>query len=134
MTLEMINERFVVTRISLFNLLRRNADVKALRWRSDSQVWRIYPHLYVPTSLNLVKARPPEAQAYSFWMPNWSSSWWITFGGDGRHAKIEGREFTPTEIRIVQMVLETGFVDMKEAWNAVMKLTSNMSVLRSILP
>jgi flagellar motor switch protein FliM len=44
------------------------------------------------------------------------------FGGDGRHAKIEGREFTPTEIRIVQMVLGQVFVDMKEAWNAVMKV------------
>ena len=28
------------------------------------------------------------------------------FGGDGRHAKIEGREFTPTEQRVVQMYYE----------------------------
>ena len=44
------------------------------------------------------------------------------FGGDGRHAKIEGREFTPTENRVVQMVLEQVFVDMEEAWSAVFKL------------
>ena len=38
------------------------------------------------------------------------------FGGDGRyHAKIEGREFTPTERRIVQMLLKIIFEDYKEA-------------------
>jgi flagellar motor switch protein FliM len=43
------------------------------------------------------------------------------FGGEGKfHAKIEGREFTPTEQRIVQMMLDLSFKDMKEAWNPVM--------------
>ena len=44
------------------------------------------------------------------------------FGGDGRHAKIEGREFTPTELRVVRMVLEQAFVDLKEAWQAIMEV------------
>src|SRR5690606_39445885 len=44
------------------------------------------------------------------------------FGGDGRHAKIEGREFTPTELRVVRMVLDQAFVDLKEAWNALMEV------------
>ena len=44
------------------------------------------------------------------------------FGGDGRHAKIEGREFTPTELRVVQLILATVFKDMKEAWHAVLDL------------
>jgi len=44
------------------------------------------------------------------------------FGGDGRHAKIEGREFTPTELRVVQLVLKQVFVDLKEAWANVMKV------------
>jgi flagellar motor switch protein FliM len=43
------------------------------------------------------------------------------FGGDGRyHAKIEGREFTPTERRIIQMLLKLVFEDYKEAWAPVM--------------
>jgi flagellar motor switch protein FliM len=43
------------------------------------------------------------------------------FGGDGRfHAKIEGREFTPTERRIVQMLLKLVFEDYREAWSPVM--------------
>ena len=44
------------------------------------------------------------------------------FGGDGRHAKIEGREFTPTELRVVQMVLNQGFIDLTEAWKAVLPI------------
>ena len=57
-TLEMINERFArYTRISLFNLMRRNADVST----GGVQIMKFgeYIHtLYVPTSLNLVKVRP----------------------------------------------------------------------------
>lgn len=122
-TLEMINERFSrYTRISLFNLLRRNADVAT----GGIQILKFgeYIHtLYVPTSLNLVKIRPLRGTSLFIFdaklvfklVDNF-------FGGDGRHAKIEGREFTPTEIRVVQMVLEQIFIDMKEAWNAVMKV------------
>ncbi len=122
-TLEMINERFArYTRISLFNLLRRNADVST----GGVQIMKFgeYIHtLYVPTSLNIVKIRPLrgaglfifDAKLVFKLVDNF-------FGGEGRHAKIEGREFTPTENRVVQMVLQQVFVDMKEAWNAVFKI------------
>ena len=122
-TLEMVNERFArYTRISLFNLLRRNADVST----GGIQIMKFgeYIHtLYVPTSLNLVKVRPLrgtglfilDAKLVFKLVDNF-------FGGEGRHAKIEGREFTPTETRIVQMVLNQVFVDMKEAWHAVLKV------------
>src|SRR5690554_2022158 len=118
-TLEMINERFArYTRISLFNLLRRTADVSV----GGVQITKFgeYLHtLYVPTSLNLVKFRPLrgtalivlDAKLVFKLVDNY-------FGGDGRHAKIEGREFTPTELRVVRMVLEQAFVDLKEAWQA----------------
>ena len=119
-TLEMINERFArYTRISMFNLLRRSADVSV----SGVQVMKFgeYVHtLYVPTSLNLVKMKPLRGTALFILdarlvfklVDNF-------FGGDGRHAKIEGREFTPTELRVVRMVLEQAFADLKEAWQAV---------------
>ena len=91
-TLEMINERFArYTRISLFNFLRRNADVAT----GGVQIMKFgeYVHtLYVPTSLNLVKIRPLRGTALFILdaklvfklVDNF-------FGGDGRHAKIEGR-------------------------------------------
>lgn len=119
-TLEMINERFArYTRISLFNLLRRTADVAV--GGIQIQKFGEYVHtLYVPTSLNMVKLRPLrgtglvifDAKLVFKLVDNF-------FGGDGRHAKIEGREFTPTELRVVEMVLRDAFVDLQEAWKAV---------------
>ncbi|UZK04077.1 flagellar motor switch protein FliM [Venatoribacter cucullus] len=122
-TLEMINERFArYTRISMFNFLRRSADVAS----GGVQIMKFgeYIHtLYVPTSLNLVKMRPLRGTALFILdaklvfklVDNF-------FGGDGRHAKIEGREFTPTEVRVVQLVLSQVFNDMIESWAPVMKL------------
>ena len=122
-TLEMINERFArYTRISMFNMLRRLADVAV----GGVQVMKFgeYVHsLYVPTSLNLVKIKPLRGTALFILdaklvfklVDNF-------FGGDGRHAKIEGREFTPTELRVVRMVLEQAFIDLKEAWQAIMEV------------
>ncbi|WP_317931691.1 flagellar motor switch protein FliM [Halioxenophilus sp. WMMB6] len=122
-TLEMINERFArYTRISMFNLLRRTADVSV--GGVQIQKFGEYVHtLYVPTSLNMVKFRPLRGTALIILdaklvfklVDNF-------FGGDGRHAKIEGREFTPTELRVVQMVLQQAFVDLTEAWKAVLPL------------
>jgi len=122
-TLEMINERFArYTRISMFNLLRRSADVSV--GGIQIQKFGEYVHtFYVPTSLNMVKFRPLRGTALIILdarlvfklVDNF-------FGGDGRHAKIEGREFTPTELRVIQMVLDQAFVDLAEAWKAIMPI------------
>ena len=122
-TLEMVNERFArYTRISLFNLLRRTADVAV--GGIQIQKFGEYVHtLYVPTSLNMVKLRPLrgtglfilDAKLVFKLVDNF-------FGGDGRHAKIEGREFTPTELRVVEMVLSDAFVDLKEAWKSILPI------------
>jgi len=122
-TLEMINERFArYTRISMFNLLRRSADVAV----GGVQVMKFgeYVHsLYVPTSLNLVKIKP--LRGTSLFILDAKLVFKLVdnfFGGDGRHAKIEGREFTPTELRVVRMVLDQCFIDLKEAWQAIMEV------------
>jgi flagellar motor switch protein FliM len=85
-----------------------------------------YVHtLFVPTSLNMVRFRPlkgtglitMEARLVFILVDNF-------FGGDGRYyAKIEGREFTPTERRIIQMLLKLIFEDYKEAWAPVMDVS-----------
>jgi flagellar motor switch protein FliM len=122
-TLEMVNERFArYTRISLFNLLRRTADVAV--GGIQIQKFGEYVHtLYVPTSLNMIKLRPLrgtgliilDAKLVFKLVDNF-------FGGDGRHAKIEGREFTPTELRVVEMVLKDAFADLHEAWKAIVPI------------
>lgn len=121
-TLEMINERFVRhMRVSMFNMMRRGSEVSF----NGVQMLKFgeYVHsLFVPTSLNMVRFSPlkgtalitMEARLVFILVDNF-------FGGDGRfHAKIEGREFTPTERRIVQLLLKIIFEDYKEAWTPVM--------------
>ena len=116
-TLEMINDRFArLFRIGLFNMLRRSpqisvAPVKVQKFSDYIQ------HLAVPSSLNLIKLNPlrgtallvMDARLVFAIVDNF-------FGGNGRYAKIEGREFTLTEGRIIQMVLRQAFGDLKEAW------------------
>ncbi len=122
-TLEMINERFSrYFRISLFNMLRRTAEISV----EGVQMLKFaeYVHsLFVPTNLNLVKADPLRGTMLFILDPK--LVFIIVdnfFGGDGRHAKIEGREFTMTEQRVIQIVLKRIFADMSEAWEAVMPL------------
>ena len=124
-TLEMVNERFARhMRISLFNMMRKTSEVSI----NGIQMIKFgeYVHtLFVPTSLNMVRFRPlkgtalvtMEARLVFILVDNF-------FGGDGRyHAKIEGREFTPTERRIIQMLLKLIFEDYKEAWSPVMDVS-----------
>jgi flagellar motor switch protein FliM len=118
--LDMINERFVrVFRISLFNMLRRSPDIAVapIRMMKFSE----YVHtLHVPTSLNMIKVNPFRGTALAVIDPKLVFALVDNFfGGNGRHAKIEGREFTATENRIIQLVLKLAFSDLREAWTQV---------------
>ena len=119
-TLEMINERFArIFRVSLYNLLRRTAEISVhpIQVKKFSE----YVHtLHVPTSLNLVKMNPLRGTALLVLEPKLVFAVVDNFfGGTGRHAKIEGREFTATEQRIIHMVLRNVFSDLHEAWSHV---------------
>lgn len=123
-TLEMINERFSrYLRISLFNMLRRNAEVSV----SSVQMLKFaeYVHsLFVPTSLNLVRMPPLRGTSLFVFEPKLVFSLVDNyFGGGGKfHTKIEGRDFTQTENRVVRMVLDDIFRDLTKAWDPVMQL------------
>jgi flagellar motor switch protein FliM len=119
-TLEMINERFArLFRIDLFNMLRRSpeisvAPITTLKFSEYVQT------LHVPTSLSLVRINPLRGTALVVVSPKLVFAAVDNFfGGNGRFAKIEGREFTATEQRIVQMVLKHAFAELKEAWAPV---------------
>jgi flagellar motor switch protein FliM len=120
-TLEMINERFARRfRVTLFNMLRRSAEISV----AGIQMLKFseYVHsMFVPTSLNIVKVAPLRGSALCVFDPK------LVFivvdnyyGGNGRHAKIEGRDFSPTEQRVIQIVLDDAFKDLESAWKPVM--------------
>ena len=122
-TLEMINERFARRfRITLFNLLRRSAEISV----GGVQMMKFSEYLhsmFVPTSLNICRVRPLRGSALCVFDPK------LVFiivdnyyGGVGRHAKIEGREFSATEQRVIDIVLKDAFNDLVEAWKPVMPI------------
>ncbi len=123
-TMEMINERFArLFRVGLFQLLRRSAEVTAGTVRMIKFAEYIYG-LFVPTSLNLVKVKPLRGTGLIVLDPKLVFIMVDNFfGGDGRyHAKVEGREFTATERRLIRIVVDQIFKDMQEAWNSVYKI------------
>ncbi len=120
-TLEIINERFArLFRIGLFNFLRRTAEVSVgpVRVSKYSEFIR---NLVVPTNLNLIHCKPLRGTALMVIDPNLVFLLIDNlFGGDGRfHTRVEGRDFTQTEQRIIQRVLEIWFDSYRKSWEPV---------------
>jgi flagellar motor switch protein FliM len=120
-TLEIINERFArLFRISLFNFLHRAAEVSIgpVRVTKYSEFIR---NLVVPTNLNLVHMKPLRGTVLIVFDPNLVFLLVDNmFGGDGRfHARVEGRDFTLTEQRIIQRILNIVFETYAKSWEPV---------------
>jgi len=120
-TMELINERFArLFRIGLFNYLHRNAEISVgpIRVQKYSEFIR---NLVVPTNLNLVQVKPLRGTALFIFDPN--LVFLVVdnlFGGDGRfHTRVEGRDFTTTEQRIIQGLLNVVFSEYEKSWKPV---------------
>ncbi|MDP1652698.1 MAG: flagellar motor switch protein FliM [Rhodocyclaceae bacterium] len=130
-TLELINERFVrYLRIGLFNYMHRNTEISVgpVRVQKYSDFIR---NLVVPTNLNLVQVKPLRGTGLVVFDPN--LVFLVVdnlFGSDGRfHTRVEGRDFTATEQRIVMGMLNVVFAEYAKAWKPVYPL--NFEYLRS---
>lgn len=120
-TMEIINERFArLFRIALFNFMRRTSEISvgSVKIAKYSDFIR---NLIVPTNLNLVHFNPFRGTGLIIIDPN--LVFLIIdnlFGGDGRfHTRVEGRDFTQTEQRIIQRVLEIIFENYTKSWEPV---------------
>ena len=123
-TLELIHERFArFLRIGMFNYMHRNIEISVgpIRVQKYSEFIR---NLVVPTNLNLVQAKPLRGTGLFVFDPN--LVFLVVdnlFGGDGRfHTRVEGRDFTPTEQRIIQGLLNVVFAEYEKAWKPVFAL------------
>ena len=130
-TLEIINERFArLLRIGLFNFVRRTAEISVgpVRVVKYSEFVR---NLVVPTNLNLVQIKPLRGTALLIFNPD--LVYLIIdnlFGGHGQfHTRVEGRDFTQTEQRIIQRMLAVVFEDLEKAWQPVHPI--NLEYVRS---
>ncbi len=124
-TLELINERFVRNlRIGLFNYMHRHTEISVgpIRVQKYSEFVR---NLVVPTNLNLVSAKPLRGTCLFVFDPNLVFLVIDNmFGGDGRfHTRVEGRDFTATEQRIIQGMLNVAFAEYEKAWKPIHPIT-----------
>jgi flagellar motor switch protein FliM len=123
-TMELINERFArYLRIGLFNYMHRSTEISVgpIRVQKYSEFIR---NLVVPTNLNLIQAKPLRGTGLLVFDPN--LVFLVVdnmFGGDGRfHTRVEGRDFTATEQRIIQGLLGVVFSEYEKAWKPVYDL------------
>lgn len=120
-TMEVINERFARNfRIGLFNFTRRTAEISVgpVRLLKYAEFVR---NLVVPTNLNMVTVKPLRGTGLMIFDPNLVFLVIDNlFGGDGRyHTRVEGRDFTQTEQRIIQNLLDVAMQEMQKAWEPV---------------
>ncbi|MBI3014039.1 MAG: flagellar motor switch protein FliM [Candidatus Tectomicrobia bacterium] len=117
-TLEIINQRFArLFRTSISAALRRVVDVSPIS-TDMVKFGEFLKTLPVPTSLNVFRLDPLRGFGLMVLETKLVFSLIdIFFGGSGRPSmKIEGRDFTPIEHRIIKNVVTMALQDMENSW------------------
>ena len=126
--MDTINESFARRlRITLEDLLRRGGDIsiKPQQLRQLKKYSDFARALPVPSSINLISMAPLVGSTIIVFPPELIL---ITvdslFGGDGRLAlRAEGRDFTRTEQRIINRIVESVLQTYQEAWEGFFPIT-----------
>lgn len=123
--LETINERFArLLRVGLFNLVRRTAEISIspVKLQKYSEFTR---NLVVPTNLNLMQIKPLRGTALLVFDP--ALVFLVIdnmFGGNGKlQTRVEGRDFTQTEQRIIRKMLGVVTEGLEKSWAPVHPIT-----------
>ena len=123
-TMEVINERFARNlRVGLFNFIRRSPEISVgpVQVQKYSAFLR---ELVVPTNFNIMAVRPLRGNGMIVVEPTLLFGVIDSlFGGSGKfHTRIEGRDFSPTEQRIINRLVEVVSEEYKKAWKGVYPL------------
>jgi flagellar motor switch protein FliM len=128
--LEIINDRFSrLSSNSLANSVRKRVDVNPVSI-DMSKFGDFMRSLPVPTSINIFKIEPLRGNAILIvdtrlvfaLVENF-------FGGAGSQPKVEGRDFTPIEQRIIETVVRVLLNNLEDAWRPVHEV--NIELVRS---
>ena len=117
-TMEVINERFARNiRIGLFNFIRRSPEV-AIGGIKVQKFSAFLREIVVPTNFNIVSVKPLRGSGLIVCDPSLVFAVIDSlFGGIGKfHTRIEGRDFSPTELRVILRLLEVICAEWKKAW------------------
>ncbi|MBA3597365.1 MAG: flagellar motor switch protein FliM [Methylibium sp.] len=120
-TMEVINERFSRNiRVGLFNMIRRTPEVAVggIKVQKYSAFLR---EIVVPTNFNIMSVRPLRGSGLIVCDPTLVFAVIdALFGGAGKfHTRIEGRDFSPTEQRVITRLVDVIAAEYKKAWAGV---------------
>ena len=123
-TMEIVNERFARNlRVGLFNFIRRSPEVSvgAVSVQKYSAFLR---ELVVPTNFNIMAVRPLRGNGLVVCEPTLLFGVIDSlFGGSGKfHTRIEGRDFSPTEQRVINRLVDVVAEEYAKAWKGVYPL------------
>ncbi len=120
-TMEIVNERFARNlRIGLFNFIRRSPEISV----GPVQVQRysaFLRELAVPTNFNIVAIRPLRGSGLIVCEPALVFGVIDTlYGGIGKfQTRIEGRDFSATEQRVINRLVDVITQEYKKAWRGI---------------
>ena len=123
-TMEIVNERFARNaRIGLFNLIRKSPEVSigGIKLHKYSAFLR---EIVVPTNFNIMSVRPLRGSGLIVLEPGFVFAVIdALFGGVGKfHTRIEGRDFSATEQRVIQRLVSCICTEYKAAWQGIYPL------------
>lgn len=123
-TMEIVNERFSRNlRLGLFNFIRRSPEISvgAVKAQKYSAFLR---ELVVPTNFNVMAVRPLRGNGLVVCEPTLLFGVIDSlFGGNGKfQTRIEGRDFSPTEQRVIARLVDVVAEEYKKAWSGVYPL------------
>jgi flagellar motor switch protein FliM len=123
-TLEVINERFARNiRIGFFNFIRKSPEIAigSIKVQKYSAFLR---ELVVPTNFNIVSVRPLRGSGLIICEPTLVFAVIdALYGGVGKfHTRIEGRDFSATEQRVIMRLMEVITSEYKKAWDGIYPL------------
>jgi len=123
-TMEIINERFARNiRVGLFNFIRKSPEV-AIGGIKVQKYSAFLREIVVPTNFNIVSVKPLRGSGLIVCDPTLVFAVIDSlFGGIGKfHARIEGRDFSPTEQRVILRLVEVITAEYRKAWMGIYPL------------
>ena len=123
-TMEIVNERFARNfRVGLFNFVRRSPEISvgAVTVQRYSAILR---ELAVPTNFNIVAMKPLRGNGLVVCEPALVFGVIDTlYGGVGKfQTRIEGRDFSATEQRVINRLVEVITTEYNKAWKGIYPL------------
>ncbi|MFZ2307743.1 MAG: flagellar motor switch protein FliM [Rhodoferax sp.] len=123
-TMEIVNERFTRNlRVGLFNFIRRSPEISVgpVTVQRYSAFLR---ELAVPTNFNIVAIRPLRGSGLIVCEPALVFGVIDTlYGGIGKfQTRIEGRDFSATEQRVINRLVDVITSEYKKAWKGIYPL------------